>query len=146
MDIEKLRSELLNDPLTRGYSAMSDSEAAADLNTEYRKKQIPIPVENVRRYLFTQNKWLSIKNGTQNSAKMATDAVSMFTVFDVRVPEVETTVINLLDSLIADGLIVTVDKDAILEMQWEYMSRAEELRILGGSPEVGAAHVQSARA
>ena len=36
MDIDKLRDELTTDPLARGYSGMSDKEAADDLNTEYR--------------------------------------------------------------------------------------------------------------
>ena len=33
-----LRDELLNDPLARGYSAMSDREATDDINTEYRTR------------------------------------------------------------------------------------------------------------
>lgn len=36
MDIEILKTELNVDPLSRGYSTMSDEEAAADLNTIYR--------------------------------------------------------------------------------------------------------------
>ena len=37
MDIAALASELTVDSLTRGYSGMSDAEAAADLNTVYRQ-------------------------------------------------------------------------------------------------------------
>lgn len=33
-----LSDELLNDPLSRGYSSMSDEDAAADLNTVYRER------------------------------------------------------------------------------------------------------------
>lgn len=36
MDYVALKSELDVDPLTRGYSGMSDAAAAADLNTVYR--------------------------------------------------------------------------------------------------------------
>lgn len=36
MNIEALKSELTTDPLGRGYAAMTDIAAAADLNTEYR--------------------------------------------------------------------------------------------------------------
>jgi len=36
MDYYALWQELDNDPLGRGYSGMSNAEAAADLNTEYR--------------------------------------------------------------------------------------------------------------
>jgi len=38
MDTEALWSELSNDPLGRGYAEMTDAEAAADLNTEYRTR------------------------------------------------------------------------------------------------------------
>ena len=38
MDIGILRTELTDDPLSRGYSSMSDLEAANDLNTVYRTK------------------------------------------------------------------------------------------------------------
>ena len=33
-----LRDELLNDPLVRGYSTMTDQEAADDINTKYRTR------------------------------------------------------------------------------------------------------------
>lgn len=36
MDFAVLNNELTIDPLTRGYSEMSDAEAATDLNTVYR--------------------------------------------------------------------------------------------------------------
>lgn len=36
MDYLALRNELLNDPLTRGYSGMTDVQAAASLNTANR--------------------------------------------------------------------------------------------------------------
>jgi len=37
MDTAILKTELLTDPLSRGYSGMSDVAAAADLNTVYRQ-------------------------------------------------------------------------------------------------------------
>lgn len=40
MDYVILHDELTADPLTRGYSAMSDAEAAADLNTSYRTRTL----------------------------------------------------------------------------------------------------------
>ncbi len=35
-DIPILKSELVSDPLARGYAGMTDEEAATDLNTVYR--------------------------------------------------------------------------------------------------------------
>jgi len=40
MNTEVLWNELSGDPLERGYSAMTDAEAAADLNTEYRTRNL----------------------------------------------------------------------------------------------------------
>lgn len=36
-DLQALKAELDADPLTRGYSGMTDAQAATDLNTEYRQ-------------------------------------------------------------------------------------------------------------
>lgn len=40
MASETLRDEISNDPLSRGYSAMTASEVASDLNTEYRERNV----------------------------------------------------------------------------------------------------------
>lgn len=40
MDYVILHNELSTDPLARGYAAMTDAEAAADLNTVYRTRTI----------------------------------------------------------------------------------------------------------
>jgi len=38
MNLAALASELTTDPLSRGYSSMTDAQAADDLNTEYRTR------------------------------------------------------------------------------------------------------------
>jgi hypothetical protein len=38
MDYQTLNTELISDPLTRGYAGMTDEQAAADLNTVYRSR------------------------------------------------------------------------------------------------------------
>lgn len=38
MNLQVLKNELDTDPLGRGYSGMSDSEASEDLNTKYRSQ------------------------------------------------------------------------------------------------------------
>ena len=43
MDYQVLNTELTSDPLTRGYSGMTDQEAADDLNVVYRT----LPVDTV---------------------------------------------------------------------------------------------------
>ena len=38
MDYQVLKDEIVNDPLIRGYSTMTDAEIADDLNTVYRER------------------------------------------------------------------------------------------------------------
>ncbi|NIQ89663.1 MAG: hypothetical protein GWN93_11675 [Deltaproteobacteria bacterium] len=42
MDYRILANELITDPLGRGYSTMTDKEAAADMNTLYRTRELDI--------------------------------------------------------------------------------------------------------
>lgn len=42
MDYAALKSELITDPLGRGYSGMTDAEAATDLNTAYRSRTVTV--------------------------------------------------------------------------------------------------------
>jgi len=145
-DIPGIRDELSNDPLARGYSSMTNQEVWDDLNTRYRQRKVPIPVDRVRRYLFTRGLWLPIKRGTVDSAESARDAIQMFDQFDMSDGEVETTINNLLDALINDGFIDSGNKSDVQAMGIEELTRAEELSLLGASPEIGHAHVEQARA
>ena len=145
-NLEAIRSELESDPLGRGYSAMTAQQAADDLNAGTRQITVPIPVPEIRRYLFVNNKWLSIKKGTDTTAEMARDALSMFDAFRVTESDVAATVNNLLDALISAGYITAEDKAAVQAMGVRVQSRAKELGILGRSPEIGPAHIEQARA
>lgn len=52
MDYTVLASELTVDPLTRGYSAMTDAQAAADLNSTYRPA--PNVIGEMMKYLINK--------------------------------------------------------------------------------------------
>ncbi|HUU84201.1 MAG TPA: hypothetical protein VM243_11925 [Phycisphaerae bacterium] len=41
MDYAVLKTELTDDPLTRGYTGMTDAEVVVDLNTKYCKRNRP---------------------------------------------------------------------------------------------------------
>lgn len=53
-EISVLIAELSTDPLGRGYAAMSDEEAADDLNLAYRPGSRIATVQDVQAYLITQ--------------------------------------------------------------------------------------------
>lgn len=52
MDYTALAAELSTDPLTRGYSAMTDAQAATDLNTVYRSA--PNVIGEMMKYLINK--------------------------------------------------------------------------------------------
>jgi hypothetical protein len=54
MTILILKAELATDPLVRGYAAMTDIQAANDLNTNMRTVTKVATVSEVRQYLLTQ--------------------------------------------------------------------------------------------
>ncbi len=49
---QDLNTELTTDPLSRGYSGMTDAQAADDLNTVYRPAEVPVPglEADIRRF------------------------------------------------------------------------------------------------
>ena len=146
VDIVRLTEELTQDPLGRGYSAMTDQQVADSLNANTRQRAVPITADAVKRYLFVNNIWLSIKNGTDIVAESARDALEMFDQFHVEEPEVAQTVQDLLTALVAAGHITETNKQDVLGMGINFQSRAQELGLLGGSTEIGPAHVARARA
>ena len=145
-DIQALKDELDADPLGRGYSTMSDQQVADDLNAKTRQQTVPIPVDEVKRYLFVNDLWFPIKNGTDQVAEAARDAISMFDEFRVDESDVATKVDNLLSNLVLEGYATSSDKAAVQALGVQTRSRAQELSLLGASPEIGPAHVQQARA
>jgi len=71
MDYQKLKSEVLTDPLNRGYSGMSDQEIVDDLNTQYRTQNLTtisssllISATNATEYTaltdVKKSQWLSL--------------------------------------------------------------------------------------
>ena len=145
-DIQALKDELDGDPLGRGYSTMTDQQVADVLNAQTRQQTVPIPVDEVKRYLFVNDLWFPIKNGTDQVAEAARDAIGMFDQFRVNESDVATKVDSLLSNLVSAGYATSSDKVAVQALGVQTQSRAQELSLLGASPEIGPAHVQQARA
>ena len=125
-----LSSELSADPLGRGYAGMSDAEAAADLNTEYR---------SVHRTSVSGDEMFNVTDATEWSA--LTDAQrSLWMAFCSRqsVDPYGTANVAFAQSLFGGGSDTIA---ALAAVRDETVSRARELGI--GWVKVG--HVQMAR-
>lgn len=62
MDIEVLKAELTDDPLGRGYSGMSDADAAADLNTVYRERDRIIMTGSEVLNAVDDGEWIALSD------------------------------------------------------------------------------------
>ena len=61
-DLQALKTEINTDPLTRGYSGMTDLQIADDLNDEYRPVD-SVPIERILKFLLLDNTY-KIDDGT----------------------------------------------------------------------------------
>jgi len=69
MDYVVLYDELTEDPLTRGYAALSDAQAAADLNTVYRTRQLE-RLDGADVYdVMDQTEWLALTTVQQEEIR-----------------------------------------------------------------------------
>lgn len=144
-NLSRIAEELHNDPLGVGYTAMSDEQVASSLNAQIRSKPENIRSVEVKRYMFAQGLWLSIKESTLDSAKQARDVLDAFNTFEVADPVVATSVEGFLDALKADGLIAEADKSAVQAMGVKPISRARETGMLTSERELTPFNIHKAR-
>lgn len=135
-DIDALAAELANDPLGRGYSGMTDQQVADDLNTAYR--------EIIRSNLSGSTIFNAIDptefGGLSDQQKQFVRDV--FSLGDaVNVGE-GTNARTVLLNAFGPG---TTTRDNLVAAVTVNITRAEELNLLGRSPEIGPAHVAEAR-
>ena len=65
---DAIKAELDTDPLTRGYSGMTDEQAAADLNTEYRSRIKPTLSGIELRGAFDETEFAALTDGEKQMA------------------------------------------------------------------------------
>ncbi len=152
MDYGMLASELLDDPLGRGYASMSDREAVDSLNAANRAIRVSVSSRDIRKYVLMNGLWPRISglasdpSADLNSRGAAitlleTIAPNSFDVVSMDDPQVYATVEAMANMMISAGTITADHRDAVLYMSEAIVSRAVELGI--GSVDVG--DVQTAR-
>lgn len=135
-DISSLAEEINDDPLDRGYSSMTDQEVANDLNTSYRE---------VIRSTLTGSSIFNAINPSEFEAlddqtkQFVRDVFSLGDAVDV---DEGTNARAVLLGAFGAG---TTTRDNLVAAVTQTQTRAEELNLLGRSPEIGPAHVAQAR-
>jgi hypothetical protein len=134
-DIDKLAAELANDPLGRGYSTMTDQQAADDLNTAYRTRNVGSFSGD---FMFQQTEPSEFTALTDHQQQLWMAFTSKASVD----PWAQANV-DFVTNLFGGGSNTVT---ALSDARTESITRAEELGILGNSDEIGPGHIQRARA
>lgn len=134
-----LANEIANDPLGRGYDGMSDIAVADSINTSNRPAFKPVDVTAIRRYLLLNGLMPGIKDAKVNGAtaqiKKVADTIidtlnpNAFEQISLEDPTVFTAVSNMIDVMVAAGVVTSTDKTNILSLRNTTRTRAAELDI-----------------
>lgn len=130
MDYILLKSELISDPLVRGYSSMTDAQAAGDLNSKYRT----VPVRVLASHEIFEAIVPSEYDALANTAKDKLKAMLAMGTIDPYGANTSST----FSALFAAG---TQTRANLLALRTTAISRAEEL----GLGVVAPGHVYKAR-
>lgn len=97
--LELIQAKISENPL------LTDDQLFSYLTEKNIPSKQSIAVVLVKQYLMISGIWLSIKKGTSDVCEIARDALANFDEFDLRIPEVELTLVSILDGLVADNLV-----------------------------------------
>jgi len=130
-----LKDEIDNDPLGRGYSAMTDQEVADDLNTAYRTRNVQSFSGD---FMFTQT-------DPSEFAGLSADKQKLWVSFTSKesVDPWATNNVEFVKWVFGDA---STTLNNLGNARTESISRAQELGLLSGTRlEIGPAHVANAR-
>ena len=132
--IALLKEELDSDPLGRGYSSMTNDEAAASLNSVDRTRSEIITSAELLAWSASSGRLDKLKHawdsGADETARSLAGAAYLMvtrdgTYLDLALPDR----IQLLDGLVAYGILTSGDKDELVAKATVPCSRAEEIGI-----------------
>ena len=143
---QTLRTELLTDPLARGYASKNDQQCADDLNTKYRQVLESLPPEKLILWSAEAGRIQKIETaminvgGNVNLRAAARAFYLTIQAFDAADPR-DNRWVALVDGLVAGAVLTAADKAALVAEATVLRSRAEEL----GLGTVQAGEVREAR-
>lgn len=143
----KLRAELDDDPLGRGYSGMTDEQAADDLQSEYRSDLNPVPMSSVLRWAARHDA-LDKLDGASASGVPEQRSVARAATVMINSPHVESFDVHdaelaaMLESLVTAGVFTSGQRDDLVALGTTPTSRSAEL----GLGRVKPGYVRKARA
>ena len=144
-DIPALRTELTDDPLTVGYSGMTDQEVVNSLKAKTRPG--PIPSRELVQWAAADDRYFKIQNSAETDMSAlgsgSSSALQILNRTDTQVDLADPAVVGMVLGLVAGGVLVQADADALTALSQNRVSRLSELGINGS---VYAIDVQQSRA
>ena len=136
MDIAKLRAELTEDPEGYGYADLPDPEAANALNAPTRPSRGTVAAAEVRRFVLLNGIWPRL-TAAQNAPDqfiagtaqtiLQTLAPNSFDEIRMGDPAVAKAVGDMLETMVAAGVMTADQRDKMMALGDVIISRAEEL-------------------
>ena len=96
------------------------------LNTKDIAVRVPIPTVDIERYLIIKDLWLPIKDSTETVARVTIGALAKFDQLSVNNSETNAKLTQMLDGLIAAGLLSSTNKTEIMAMGDAMQSWADQ--------------------
>ena len=133
-----LADELNADPLGRGYSGMTDAQAADDVNTEYRNTTVAIPVSEFENAARESGKFVDLTDRSElkepDGSRTFPSAYSLMSSLVGRTTEMDFAEVgsywyNVLEDCVAEGSLGTGAATQIRALCDEIISRGTELQI-----------------
>ena len=145
MDIDKLKTELVTDPESMGYAALSDADAAGAINLANRDYTIPLNSRTSLSWAMRTGRLADIETattaGTPAIQSIALGVKHLLGRSDTEIDMSDSDHVAMIDGLVAGGVLDAANKAELVTMATSQRSRADELSL--GQVRVG--HVQEAR-
>ena len=145
MDIDKLKTELVTDPESMGYAALSDADAAGAINLANRDYTVPLNSRTSLSWAMRTGRLADIETatttGTPAIQSIALGVKHLLGRSDTEIDMSDSDHVAMIDGLVAGGVLDAANKAELVTMATSQRSRADEL----GLGQVRVGHVQEAR-
>jgi len=145
MDIAKLKTELVTDPESMGYAALSDADAAGAINLANRDYTVPLNSRTSLSWAMRTGRLADIETatttGTPAIQSIALGVKHLLGRSDTEIDMSDSDHVAMIDGLVAGGVLDAANKAELVTMATSQRSRADEL----GLGQVRVGHVQEAR-
>lgn len=133
MDIAGFQAEVKNDPLGRGYAQMTNEELFASVNTKNRSRTQIVNSRKLLEWAAAEGRYSKLDKAARNDAlpdlvrSVSMAACKLIDRGDTELDLSSAMHMGLLEALVQSGVLSNNDKDSLVALSTEAISRAAEL-------------------